>query len=197
MSKQITFDKVHTKEKQKLLKIKMNEVAELIHKRFSLKDKINVCPVCASKMINFHVNKYGFNMDKCDECEHIFTNPFPSEEALNFYYNSELKQFENKFFEDSFEDRVPIFTKRIEIINKLGLHARSSSKLVELANKFICQITIEKNQKIANAKSIMAVMMLSANRGSIITIKADGIDEKEATQAISDLINNKFNELDS
>ncbi len=86
---------------------------------------------------------------------------------------------------------------QIEIINKLGLHARSSSKLVELANKFICQITIEKNQKIANAKSIMAVMMLSANRGSIITIKADGIDEKEATQAISDLINNKFNELDS
>lgn len=161
MSKQITFDKVHTKEKQKLLKIKMNEVAELIHKRFSLKDKINVCPVCASKMINFHVNKYGFNMDKCDECEHIFTNPFPSEEALNFYYNSELKQFENKFFEDSFEDRVPIFTKRIEIINKLltegsildvgssiGIFIESLKRSGSQLNISACDLNLESCQKL-------------------------------------------------
>ena len=119
MNKDITYDQVHTKEKQELLKIKMNEVAELIHKKYSLTEKVHTCPVCLSKKINFYVNKFGFNMDRCNDCYHIFTNPFPSEDALNFYYNSDLKKFENKFFEDSFEERIPIFTKRIEIINKL------------------------------------------------------------------------------
>jgi len=119
MNKDITYDQVHTKEKQELLKVKMNEVAELIHKKYSLPEKVHTCPVCLSKKINFYVNKFGFNMDRCNDCNHIFTNPFPSEDALNFYYNSDLKKFENKFFEDSFEERIPIFAKRIEIINKL------------------------------------------------------------------------------
>ena len=82
----------------------------------------------------------------------------------------------------------------IEIINKLGLHARASSKLVMLASKFSSNITIAKDNKSANAKSLMTVMMLAANRGSTVTLTAEGIDEEQAIKEISDLINSKFGE---
>jgi phosphocarrier protein len=89
-----------------------------------------------------------------------------------------------------------MLTKQITIINKLGLHARASSKLVELANKFNCKITMEKNHKIANAKSIMTVMMLAANKGSVVTITTDGEDEEAALFALEQLINNRFGEIE-
>ncbi len=84
--------------------------------------------------------------------------------------------------------------KKIEIVNKLGLHARASSKLVELANSFKSNILIEKDIKQANAKSIMTVMMLAANKGSFITLKVDGADEEIAMAKLTDLIANKFGE---
>ena len=87
-----------------------------------------------------------------------------------------------------------MLTFEIQIINKLGIHARASSKLVELANQFTSKIVIDKEGRTANAKSIMSVMMLSANFGSTINITIDGIDETLAMTKISELINNKFYE---
>lgn len=89
-----------------------------------------------------------------------------------------------------------MLNKEVKIINKLGLHARASAKLVELANKFKSNIWLDKDGKKANAKSIMIVMMLAASYGSSLTITIDGADEADALIAIEELINNKFGELD-
>ena len=82
----------------------------------------------------------------------------------------------------------------IKIINKLGLHARASAKLTQVANQFKSDIWIEKNNKKVNAKSIMGVMMLAASQGSDITITTEGSDEKDALNSIVDLINDYFGE---
>ena len=84
----------------------------------------------------------------------------------------------------------------VSIINKLGLHARASSKLVMLANQFNANITISKDRKSANAKSLMTVMMLAANNGSTVIITADGTDEELAVTQLTELINNKFGEAE-
>ncbi|WP_020167041.1 MULTISPECIES: HPr family phosphocarrier protein [Methylotenera] len=84
--------------------------------------------------------------------------------------------------------------QEIEIINKLGLHARASSKLTQTASQFNCEIWIEKAGRRVNAKSIMGVMMLAASKGSVITLEADGKDESEAIAALQALINNYFGE---
>lgn len=82
----------------------------------------------------------------------------------------------------------------IEIINKLGLHARASSKLTQTASQFSSEIWIEKNDRKVNAKSIMGVMMLAAGKGSVIGLQADGVDEVEALAALQALINDYFGE---
>jgi phosphocarrier protein len=82
----------------------------------------------------------------------------------------------------------------IEIINKLGLHARASSKLTQTASQFASEIWIEKNDRKVNAKSIMGVMMLAAAQGSTITLEANGTDESEAMTALQALINDYFGE---
>ena len=79
-----------------------------------------------------------------------------------------------------------------KIINKLGLHARASAKLTQVANQFKSDIWIEKNNKKVNAKSIMGVMMLAASQGSDITITTEGSDEKDALNSIVALINDYF-----
>ncbi len=84
----------------------------------------------------------------------------------------------------------------ILISNKLGLHARASSKLVMLASKFNSDITITKDNKSANAKSLMTVMMLAANKGSNVLITADGADEVAALEEISALFNSRFGEAE-
>ena len=89
-----------------------------------------------------------------------------------------------------------MITKTIEIINKLGLHARASSKLVMLAGKFNSDITITKDNKLANCKSLMSVMMLAANRGSNILLSANGNDEEVAINELEELINSKFGEAE-
>jgi len=87
-----------------------------------------------------------------------------------------------------------MLTVPIKIINKLGLHARASAKLTQVANQFESDIWIEKNGKKVNAKSIMGVMMLAASQGSDVTITTQGSDEKEALNSIVDLINDYFGE---
>ena len=87
-----------------------------------------------------------------------------------------------------------MLTLSIKIINKLGLHARASAKLTQIANQFESDIWIEKNGKKVNAKSIMGVMMLAASQGSNIIITTEGLDEKEALDSIVTLINDFFGE---
>ena len=82
----------------------------------------------------------------------------------------------------------------IKIINKLGLHARASAKLTQIANQFESDIWLEKNDKKVNAKSIMGVMMLAASQGTNIIITTEGPDEKEALNSIVALINDLFGE---
>jgi phosphocarrier protein len=84
--------------------------------------------------------------------------------------------------------------QEIEIINKLGLHARASTKLTQTASQFSSEIFIERNGRRVNAKSIMGVMMLAASKGSIVTLEANGTDEATAIDALLALINNRFGE---
>ena len=80
------------------------------------------------------------------------------------------------------------------IINKLGLHARASAKLTQLASSFPCEVWLERNGRRVNAKSIMGVMMLAAARGTTITIDTQGEGADEALQAIQELVADRFGE---
>jgi phosphocarrier protein len=84
--------------------------------------------------------------------------------------------------------------KEVEIINKLGLHARAAAKLVSCANSFSSSVFLNRNGQRVNGKSIMGVMMLAANQGSRLHIEIDGSDEQEALQALTSLINQRFGE---
>ena len=84
--------------------------------------------------------------------------------------------------------------REVEIVNKLGLHARASAKLTQLAAKFQSDVQISRNGRKVNAKSIMGVMMLAAGKGSKITLEVDGPDESEAMEAIVALIGDNFGE---
>ncbi|MCB4810728.1 HPr family phosphocarrier protein [Methylovorus menthalis] len=84
--------------------------------------------------------------------------------------------------------------QEIEIINKLGLHARASTKLTQTASQFGSEIWIERNGRRVNAKSIMGVMMLAASKGSKIVLETNGADEEAAMNALVTLISGKFGE---
>ena len=84
--------------------------------------------------------------------------------------------------------------RELEIINKLGLHARASAKLTQLAAKFECDVQVMRNDRKVNAKSIMGVMMLAAGKGSKITVEVDGPDEAAAMDAIAKLVGDYFGE---
>jgi phosphocarrier protein HPr len=80
------------------------------------------------------------------------------------------------------------------IVNKLGLHARASAKLTQLAGRFQCEIWMTRNTRRINAKSIMGVMMLAAGIGSTVLLETEGSDEVEAMDELLGLIANKFGE---
>jgi phosphocarrier protein len=80
------------------------------------------------------------------------------------------------------------------IINKLGLHARASAKLTQLASQFPCEVWLTRNNRRINAKSIMGVMMLAAAKGSTVAIETHGEREQEAMDALLALINDYFGE---
>ena len=82
----------------------------------------------------------------------------------------------------------------IEIVNKLGLHARASAKLTQTATRFKCEVNLERNGRRVNAKSIMGVMMLAAGKGVTIQMETEGDDESEAMAALVALIEDKFGE---
>jgi phosphocarrier protein HPr len=82
----------------------------------------------------------------------------------------------------------------VEITNKLGLHARASAKLTQVASGYSCELWLERNGRRVNAKSIMGVMMLAAGKGALIVIDADGDDAEAALAALQKLIADKFDE---
>jgi phosphocarrier protein len=84
--------------------------------------------------------------------------------------------------------------EQVEIINKLGLHARASAKLTQTAGQFTASVFVTKGTRRVNAKSIMGVMMLAAGKGTKIDVETDGADEADAMQAVLALINDKFGE---
>ena len=84
--------------------------------------------------------------------------------------------------------------KEIQIINKLGLHARAAAKLVSTANRFGSRMQLMFGGQTADAKSIMSVMILAASQGSLITVSCEGDDQEQAMQAIEELINGYFDE---
>ncbi len=87
-----------------------------------------------------------------------------------------------------------MITQDITIINKLGLHARAASKLVNLCPQFGSSVHLDNKGNRVNAKSIMGVMMLAASKGTLIKLEIDGDDETACFEAIVKLINNRFDE---
>ena len=84
--------------------------------------------------------------------------------------------------------------REVEIVNKLGLHARASAKLTQLAARYQSEVQMSRNGRKVNAKSIMGVMMLAAGKGSRVVIETDGPDEGDAMEAIVSLIVDCFGE---
>jgi len=83
---------------------------------------------------------------------------------------------------------------KIEIINKLGLHARAAAKFVTLATEYPCNVSLKHDSKEVNGKSIMGVMMLAASKGTELTLTTDGDNEQEALDNLIALVNNRFDE---
>ncbi len=84
--------------------------------------------------------------------------------------------------------------REVEIINRLGLHARASAKLTQTAGRFACEVWLSRNGRRVNGKSIMGVMMLAAARGTQIRLETRGPDEDAAMAALVELIEDKFGE---
>ena len=85
---------------------------------------------------------------------------------------------------------------QIQVVNKLGLHARASAKLTQAAGRFAAEVWLTRNGRRVNAKSIMGVMMLAAGKGATITIETEGNDADAALGALVALIANRFDEAD-
>ncbi len=86
--------------------------------------------------------------------------------------------------------------RAIEIKNKLGLHARAAAKLVHMAARFKSDIKVRKGDEEVDGKSILGILLLAAGRGSSVTLRADGPDERDALDAIEQLIDAKFDEVE-
>ena len=87
-----------------------------------------------------------------------------------------------------------MISKEIDIINKLGLHARAAAKFVTCASGYTSEVQVKFNGREVNGKSIMGIMMLAAAKGSTLTLNINGEDEEEASTALEELINNRFGE---
>ena len=86
--------------------------------------------------------------------------------------------------------------RELEIVNKLGLHARASAKLTQIASRFKSQVFLSRNGRRVNAKSIMGVMMLAAAKGATVMLETEGEDESEAIEALSSLVAARFGEAE-
>ena len=84
--------------------------------------------------------------------------------------------------------------REIEIVNRLGLHARAAAKLVHTAGGFQSRVTVAKEGEEVDAKSILGVLLLAASQGTRVIIRSDGADEQQAMEAVTDLIAGRFGE---
>ena len=91
-------------------------------------------------------------------------------------------------------DGEKALTREMTVVNKLGIHARPAALFVKTANRFACEIFVEKDGEKVNGKSIMGLMMLAAGPGSKLTIHADGPDASQALTEIESLVKRKFDE---
>ena len=82
----------------------------------------------------------------------------------------------------------------VEIVNRLGLHARAAAKLVHTANRFESEISVGRDGEVVDAKSILGILLLAAAKGTRITLRCEGTDEADAFKAISELIAERFHE---
>ncbi len=89
---------------------------------------------------------------------------------------------------------MPEAHAEFRIINKLGMHARAATKLVQTASRFKADVQIQKDGHSANAKSVMGVLLLCGHQGSMVEVSARGEDAEEAVKAIGELIDNRFGE---
>lgn len=86
--------------------------------------------------------------------------------------------------------------RQVDIVNRLGLHARAAARLVHLASQFESEVELELDGELVNGKSILGVLLLAAGQGSRLTIRARGSDAMEAVKAIEDLFRNRFGEAE-
>jgi phosphocarrier protein len=84
--------------------------------------------------------------------------------------------------------------REVEIVNRLGLHARAAAKLVHTAGGFQSRVTLHKDGEEVDAKSILGLLLLAAGQGSRLTLRCEGEDEEEAMRAVTGLIANRFDE---
>ncbi len=84
--------------------------------------------------------------------------------------------------------------KKVMVVNKLGLHARTSAQFVGLANQFPCDVQLTRDDETVNGKSMMAILTLAAGKGAKLTIQTNGESEKKALSALCDLVNTGFGE---
>lgn len=93
-----------------------------------------------------------------------------------------------------FRNRKIMLKQSTKIINKLGLHARAATKFANTANRYSCNVYVINGEKKIDGKSIMALMLLAAAKGTELTLSTDGKDEEDAMKALLDLIENRFEE---
>ena len=122
--KKIDFNDIHTQKKQEKLREMMVKTVSQLVKLENPNPVLDSCPICLSGKIKFFVNAYQFDISSCMDCGLLFCNPYPTQEQIHGYYNSEMKSFENEFFRDSFEKRINIFLPRIELVKKYKAHGK-------------------------------------------------------------------------
>ena len=87
-----------------------------------------------------------------------------------------------------------MFSRDVTVVNQLGLHARAAARFVHLATRYHAQIRVGRNTKVMDGKSIMGILLLAAARGTTLTISADGPDERDAVEALAQLVATGFGE---
>jgi phosphocarrier protein len=87
-----------------------------------------------------------------------------------------------------------MMSKQVTVVNQLGLHARAAARFVHLATRYTAQIRVGRDSKVMDGKSIMGILLLAAARGTTITITADGPDERDAVEALAQLVASGFGE---
>ena len=87
-----------------------------------------------------------------------------------------------------------MYARDVTVVNQLGLHARAAARFVHLATRYHSQIRVGRDSKVMDGKSIMGILLLAAARGTTITISADGADERDAVEALAQLVASGFGE---